>query len=74
MGRKVLVDAIVIDMVTVIVTTMKGWVYEKDGYELPAAEVRIVGNDGTNRKLSVKGDGSFVLPINPHVLQVGRNG
>lgn len=44
-----------------IVTTMKGWVYEKDGYELPAAEVRIVGNDGTNRKLSVKGDGSFVL-------------
>lgn len=50
-----------------IVTTMKGWVYEKDGYELPAAEVRIVGNDGTNRKLSVKGDGSFVLPINPHV-------
>ena len=31
------------------------------------AEVRIVGNDGTNRKLSVKGDGSFVLPINPHV-------
>ena len=33
----------------------------------PSAEVRIVGNDGTNRKLSVKGDGSFVLPINPHV-------
>ena len=29
--------------------------------------MRIVGNDGTNRKLSVKGDGSFVLPINPHV-------
>lgn len=25
---------------------MKGWVYEKDGYELPAAQVMVVGNDG----------------------------
>lgn len=50
-----------------IITTMKGWVYEKDGYELPAAQVMIVGNDGTNKKLSVRSDGSFVLPIEPHV-------
>ncbi len=28
-----------------IVTTMKGWVYEMDGYELPAAQVMVVGND-----------------------------
>ena len=49
------------------VTTMKGWVYEKDGYELPAAEVRIVGNDGTNKKVSVKGDGSFTLSVTPKV-------
>ena len=50
-----------------IVTTMKGWVYEKDGYELPAAQVMVVGNDGTYRKLPVKGDGSFTMPIHPKV-------
>lgn len=50
-----------------IVTTMKGWVYEKDGYELPAAQVTVVGNDGTYKKLPVKSDGSFTLPIHPEV-------
>lgn len=50
-----------------IVTTMKGWVYEKDGYELPAAQVMVVGNDGTYRKLPVKGDGSFTMPIHPEI-------
>ena len=50
-----------------IVTTMKGWVYEKDGYGLPAAQVMVVGNDGTYRKLPVKSDGSFTLPIHPEV-------
>lgn len=37
--------------------------YEKDGYELPAAQVYMIGNDGTNLKLSVKGDGSFTQEI-----------
>ncbi len=50
-----------------IVTTMKGWVYEKDGYELPAAQVMVVGNDVTYRKLPVKSDGSFTLLIHPEV-------
>ena len=50
-----------------IVQTVKGWVYEKDGYELPEALVYMVGNDGTNLKLSVKGDGSFTHEIKPHV-------
>lgn len=50
-----------------IVQTVKGWVYEMDGYELPAAQVYMVGNDGTNLKLSVKGDGSFTQVINPNV-------
>lgn len=50
-----------------IVQTIKGWVYEKDGYELPAAQVAIVGNDGTYKKLSVRGDGSFTMTIQPHV-------
>ena len=46
-----------------IVQTVKGWVYEQDGYELPAAQVYMVGNDGTNLKLSVRGDGSFTQEI-----------
>ncbi len=50
-----------------IVQTVKGWVYEQDGYELPAALVYMVGNDGTNLKLSVKGDGSFTQEIKPGV-------
>ena len=50
-----------------IVQTVKGWVYEQDGYELTAAQVYMVGNDGTNLKLSVRGDGSFTQQIKPHV-------
>ena len=50
-----------------IVTTMKGWVYEMDGYELPAAQVMVVGNDGTFKKLPVKSDGSFSMVINTKV-------
>jgi outer membrane protein OmpA-like peptidoglycan-associated protein len=50
-----------------IVQTVKGWVYEQDGYELPAAQVYMVGNDGTNLKLSVRGDGSFTQEIKPDV-------
>ena len=50
-----------------IVQTVKGWVYEQDGYELTSAQVYMVGNDGTNLKLSVKGDGSFTQEIKPNV-------
>lgn len=50
-----------------IIQTVKGWVYEKDGYELPDALVYMIGSDGTNLKLSVKGDGSFTQVINPNV-------
>lgn len=50
-----------------IVQTVKGWVYEQEGYELPNALVYMVGNDGTNLKLSVKGDGSFTQQIRPNV-------
>jgi len=50
-----------------IIQTVTGWVYEKDGYELPEALVYMVGNDGTNEKLSVKGDGSFTQVIKPGV-------
>lgn len=50
-----------------IIQTVKGWVYEMDGYELPDALVYMVGSDGTNLKLNVKGDGSFTQVINPNV-------
>ena len=50
-----------------IVQSIKGWVYEKDGYELPEALVYMVGNDGTNLKLSVRSDGSFVQEVKPNV-------
>lgn len=50
-----------------VLQTVKGWVYEKDGYELPQAVVYMVGNDGTNLKLNVKGDGSFEQVIQPNV-------
>ncbi len=50
-----------------VIQTVKGWVYEQDGYELTAAQVYMVGNDGTNLKLSVRGDGSFTQEIKPGV-------
>lgn len=50
-----------------IIQTVTGWVYEQDGYELPTGQVYMVGNDGTNLKLSVKGDGSFTQQIKPGV-------
>ena len=53
-----------------VLVTVKGWVYELEGYELPAAQVYMVGNDGTNRKLSVKGDGSFTETIETGVSYV----
>ena len=50
--------------------TVKGWVYEQDGYELPAAQVQMVGSDGTNVKLLVKPDGSFEQEVQPGVRYV----
>lgn len=50
-----------------IVQTVKGSVYEMDGYELPAAQVYIVGDDGTNERISVRSDGSFTRVLNPGV-------
>ena len=50
-----------------VIQTVKGWVYEQDGYELPQGLVYMVGNDGTNKKISVRGDGSFVEELKPGV-------
>ena len=53
-----------------VLQTVKGWVYEKDGYELPQAVVYMVGNDGTNLRLSVRGDGSFEQEVKPNVSYI----
>ena len=53
-----------------VIQTVKGWVYEQDGYELPQGLVYMVGNDGTNKKISVRGDGSFEEEIKPNVSYV----
>ena len=50
-----------------IIQIVKGWVYEIDAYELTSAQVHMVGSDGTNVKLSVKGDGSFEQEVKPNV-------
>lgn len=50
-----------------VLQTVKGWVYEQDGYELPEAVVYMVGSDGTNEKVSVISDGSFEKPLKPGV-------
>ena len=50
-----------------IVQTLKGYVYEMDGYELPSAQVYLIGSDGTNKKLSVKGDGAFTEVVKPNI-------
>ena len=52
------------------VHTLTGWVYEKDGYELTDGIVYLIGNDGTNEKLSVKTDGSFSKRVTPGVSYV----
>ena len=52
------------------VHTLTGWVYERDGYELTESTVYLIGNDGTNEKLSVKTDGSFTKRLTPGVSYV----
>lgn len=53
-----------------VVNTVKGWVYEIDGYELPQAQVYMVGNDGTNKRITLRSDGSFTQVVTPGVSYV----
>ena len=53
-----------------IVQTIRGWIYEQEGYELTTGEARIVGSDGTNVRLGVRGDGSFEYVVKPGVEYV----
>ena len=53
-----------------VTQTVTGWVYEKDGYELPEGLVYMVGDDGTYLKLPLKSDGSFTQDVKPGVNYV----
>lgn len=53
-----------------ILQTVRGWVYEQDGYELTNAIVYMIGDDGTNLKLGVKLNGSFEQEVQPGVRYV----
>ena len=52
------------------VQSVKGWVYEQDGYELPDATVYMVGNDGSSLAFGVRPDGSFEQRLEPGVSYV----
>lgn len=52
------------------VHTLRGWIYEKDGYELPEAVIHMIGNDGTNTSFGVMKDGSYSARVTPGVEYV----
>lgn len=52
------------------VHTLYGWVYEKDGYELPEGIIYMIGNDGTNKNFGVMKDGSYRVRVTPGVEYV----
>lgn len=47
-----------------------GWIYEKDGYELPEGVIYMIGNDGTNTNFGVMKDGSYSVRVTPGVEYV----
>lgn len=50
--------------------TLYGWIYEKDGYELPEGVIYMIGNDGTNTSFGVMKDGSYTVRVTPGVEYV----
>ena len=52
------------------VHTLHGWLYEKDGYELPEGVIYMIGNDGTNVNFGVMNDGSYNVRVTPGVEYV----
>lgn len=49
---------------------LHGWIYEKDGYELPESTIYMIGNDGTNTSFGVMKDGSYRVRVTPGVEYV----
>ena len=52
------------------VHTLHGWLYEKDGYELPSGVIHMIGNDGSKTSFGVMNDGSYSVRVNPDVEYV----
>ena len=52
------------------VHTLYGWIYEKDGYELPDGIIYMIGDDGTNTSFGVMNDGSYRVRVTPGVEYV----
>jgi outer membrane protein OmpA-like peptidoglycan-associated protein len=52
------------------VHTLSGWLYEKDGYELPQGTIHMIGNDGSKNSFGVMNDGSFSVRVMPGVEYV----
>ena len=52
------------------VHTLYGWIYEKDGYELPEGVIYLVGDDGTNTSFGVMKDGSYKVRVTQGVEYV----
>ncbi len=52
------------------VHTLYGWIYEKDGYELPQGIIYMIGDDGTNSSFGVMNDGSYSVRVTPGVRYV----
>ncbi len=52
------------------VHTLHGWIYEKDGYELPSGVIHMIGNDGSKNSFGVMNDGSYSVRVNPGVEYV----
>ena len=50
--------------------TLHGWIYEKDGYELPEGIIYMIGDDGTNKNFGVMTDGSYSVRVTPGVKYV----
>lgn len=52
------------------VHTLYGWIYEKDGYELPDGVIYMIGDDGTNTSFGVMKDGSYSVRVTPGIKYV----
>ncbi len=48
-----------------ITIQMEGWVLDRDEMEIQDATIRIVGKDGTNEKIIVRKDGTYVAKAKP---------
>ena len=49
---------------------LRGWLYEKDGYELTGGVIHMIGNDGSKSSKGVMNDGSYSVRVTPGVEYV----